>query len=614
MATSNCNQNCGCNNTYTVTPPCPPACSEVFNSQCIVYTGTDILCDQDSVIKRYDYLDTVITKLVNYICSVKNSMPVTIIESDSEFLTVTSTTVGNTTTWVLDLVNLPSQQTYVVEAGGTNVTVDENTVGSTTTFTVTAQGTDVQSGDDYIDVTTTQVGDDDIVTITLDINEVAQDLGEVSVAQGTSNNVIVTTVNNFPTPNDTQYRLDVVSTDVQSGDARLTVVATGGIAPAYDQLFTLGLDDVALMESIMDQLVSTGPTDLGLVEGAGIQITYDPVLHQAVIASTFTDPERWFRLFDFAGTSLDPSVANASLTITADSVTDGISAILSGTGSAAVFTLANTDKGSDQNIFKTINIPDDASTIVAASNSDSFTIAGGSDIDVTSTGNTITIDCTIDNIYSNIVGDDAVSLQAPTTTSTLEILGGVGISTAGVVGPNNTLTITNDAPNVDQNLWETIASDSGSTTADSTTDTLTVAGGTGISTAIVGDTLTITNDAPNVDQLLWLTFEGDTGGAIAATTTTDALTVAGANGITTNTTGTTLTITSPVNISESAVTYTLSDPAQTYNHGLGNQWVVARAFLGTADVTSTTVFTMTSTTQLTFANGSSNIDRIVVIG
>ncbi len=563
MATHTCNQNCGCNNTYTVTPPCPPACPEVFNSQCIVYTGTDILCGQDTVIKRYDYLDTVITKLVNYACGIKNSMPVTIIESDSEFLTVTSTTVGTTTTWVLDLVNLPGQQTYVVEAGGTNVTVNENTVGSTTTFTVIAQGTDVQSGDDYIDVTTTQVGDDDIVTITLDINEVAQDLGEVSVAQGTSNNVIVTTVNNFPTPNDTQYRLDVVSTDVQSGDPRLTVVATGGIAPAYDQLFTLDINDVALMESIMDQLVSTGPTDLGLVEGAGIQITYDPVLHQAVIASTFTDPERWFRLIDFTGTFIDPSVANASLTITANPVTSGVSAILSGTGSAAVYTLANTDKGSSQNIFKTINIPDDASTIVAASNNDSFTIAGGSDIDVTSTGNTITIDCTIDNIYSNIVGDDAVSLQAPTTTSTLEILGGTGISTAGVVGPNNTLTITNDSP--------------------ASSVTLTSAGGT-----------SLVNDG--------------TGPALAVKG------ISAGNGISVISSATIVTVNADVERDDVVVSYTAGAAAVVVTHIIAQQYVQVRAFNGNVDVTSTSVITCTTTSQFSISNPSNNITRVLVIG
>lgn len=69
MATNNCgNPGCGCTSSYTVTAPCPPACSEVFNAQCIVYTGTDIVCNADTVIARYDYLDTIITKLVAYVC------------------------------------------------------------------------------------------------------------------------------------------------------------------------------------------------------------------------------------------------------------------------------------------------------------------------------------------------------------------------------------------------------------------------------------------------------------------------------------------------------------------------------------------------------------------
>ena len=68
MATSrntNCTS-CGCTDTYVVTQPCPPSCPEVFNAQCIVYTGTDITCGQDTVVKRYDYLDTVITKIVKF--------------------------------------------------------------------------------------------------------------------------------------------------------------------------------------------------------------------------------------------------------------------------------------------------------------------------------------------------------------------------------------------------------------------------------------------------------------------------------------------------------------------------------------------------------------------
>ena len=60
------------------------------------------------------------------------------------------------------------------------------------------------------------------------------------------------------------------------------------------------------------------------------------------------------------------------------------------------------------------------------------------------------------------------------------------------VGTETDLTAGGGGGDPDQNLWETVSSDSGSTTANTTTDTLTIAGGTGVSTAVAGDTLTIT--------------------------------------------------------------------------------------------------------------------------
>ena len=109
MATNNCgNSNCGCTNTYTVTAPCPPSCPEVFNSSCIVYTGTDILCNSTTVISRYDYLDTIITKLVNYICSVQ--APVTVV-TGSTYIDTTAVIVGNTTTYTISL-DMPAVQAY----------------------------------------------------------------------------------------------------------------------------------------------------------------------------------------------------------------------------------------------------------------------------------------------------------------------------------------------------------------------------------------------------------------------------------------------------------------------------------------------------------------------
>ena len=91
MACSNCNTpNCGCSGTYVVSQTCPPACSEVFNAQCIVYTGVDLTCDGDTVISRNDYLDSAITKLVNYVCS-KVAPPASVV-AGSAFIDVVPAT------------------------------------------------------------------------------------------------------------------------------------------------------------------------------------------------------------------------------------------------------------------------------------------------------------------------------------------------------------------------------------------------------------------------------------------------------------------------------------------------------------------------------------------
>ena len=523
MATSNCNQNCGCSNSYTVTAPCPPSCTEVFNAQCIVYTGTNIACGNDTVISRYDYMDTAITKIINYFCNRLANIPITLVESDSEFLTVTPVVVGNTTTWVLDLVNLPGQQIYVVEAGGTNVTVNENTVGNTTTFTVIAQGTDVQSGDDFIDVSVTQVGDDDIVTLTLDINEVAQAIGEVSVAQGTSDNVIVTTVNNFPTPNDTQYRLDVVSTDVQSTDPLITVTQSGGTAPAYDQLFELAMNSNLLREFIMDTTSGTAPVG-GIVGDtlSGIDVQYDPVTHTLTIINTAGLPNRWLILGN-GGVDADISAGspNDKFNITGNAILNGISVQLaSGPGAnEATYTLVNEDRGSDQLIFGTINCNNggpSTGTCIATSNTDVLTIVGGAEIGVSvPSPNTIVIDNLITAVYSNFVADNAISLQAGSTTDTLDVLGGESITTVGNnVGPgNNSITIDWDGATVGAglsgngttisplintaNVYATVAGNAGApTTASGLTDTLNILGSVnsiseGVVTTASSDTITI---------------------------------------------------------------------------------------------------------------------------
>ena len=451
MACSNCNtQNCGCSGTYVVSQTCPPACSEVFNTACVVYTGVDLTCTNSqtglvsTVVNRNDYLDDALTKIVRFICDRANeALTSTIVTTASQpYLSVTPSLVGSVTTFSVDLdiaavAAAVDGSTTVVEAGGTNVTVDETVVGTVTTYTVTAQGTDVVSGDDFIDVQITQNGDDDIATITLDINEVEAALGTVSVAQGTSDHVVVTTVNNFPTTGDTQYRLDTISTDVVSTDPILTVVQSGGIAPDYDQVFTLDLDDALLGDFIMDT------AGANIVGTGGITVAYDAIAHQITIGETIGIPDQW------------KIISDSVLDITAGSPTDKLS-IVSGIGTAVAlvagvnegtFTVTNTDLGSDQLIFGSVDCNNggpSVGTCTASTNTDALTIVGGDDITLGVAGNTITINNDIDNVYSDVIADSGGSLQAATTTATLELLGGTGISTVGAAGPTNSVTINND--------------------------------------------------------------------------------------------------------------------------------------------------------------------------
>ena len=220
---------------------------------------------------------------------------------------------------------------------------------------------------------------------------------------------------------------------------------------------------------------------------------------------------------------------------------------------------------------------------------------GGSDIDLTVIGNQIQIDNLIDRVYAEIQSDAGDTLQAPNTTSTFTIAGGTGIGTIGNLG-TQTITINNEGVT-------SLTSADANLSVDVTT----------------GD-ITITNTAPNVDQNLWLTFEGDTGVAINATTTTDALTVAGGDGITTNTTGTTLTITADVQrevldstSNPTQLPYTGGSGAQAITHTLGETYVNVRCFDGLVDVTSTTDITMVNSTTFNI-DSAGNITNILVLG
>lgn len=151
---------------------------------------------------------------------------------------------------------------------------------------------------------------------------------------------------------------------------------------------------------------------------------------------------------------------------------------------------------------------------------------------------------TTQNLFETIAGDTG-STTASAATDTLTVVGGTNISTS-ITGDTLTINMTGALGEPDQNLFSVIGSDSGSKTANTTTTTVNFVGGTGISTAISGDNLTITNDSPNVDQAIFASVGADTGSAIVAEQPTDVLTVAGGNGIATSTSGSTVSIVAEV--------------------------------------------------------------------
>jgi hypothetical protein len=110
MATNDCNKTkpCGCEDQpYASLPPCNPigcpdpiVCSEINNAQCIIYTGEDIVCQQDVVVAQDTNVADALNNIVDYFCqeiSVDQNIWAT-------FAATTGSTTANTTTDTLTVV------------------------------------------------------------------------------------------------------------------------------------------------------------------------------------------------------------------------------------------------------------------------------------------------------------------------------------------------------------------------------------------------------------------------------------------------------------------------------------------------------------------------------
>ena len=174
--------------------------------------------------------------------------------------------------------------------------------------------------------------------------------------------------------------------------------------------------------------------------------------------------------------------------------------------------------GTTQNLFETIQADSGQTTASAAT--DILTIAGGTNIQTSITGDTLTVNMTgtlgdpDQNLFS-VIGSDSGSKTANSTATTINLVGGTGISTA-INGDN--LTITNDSPNVTQEVYRTITGDTGSTTAALATSTLNITGGTGVTTTVTSNQVSIgvSGLLPSAQANEVLIYDGDNSAWVTA--------------------------------------------------------------------------------------------------
>lgn len=142
MACNHTNIDCGCKDSFLTSPaPCPTPegcpdpqpCSEVFDAQCIVYTGDPIICDQDTVVATNDTVAEALNQVVDYFC--ENSGGTTTIVQAGANTTVTSVTVGSTTTYTVNAACPIDVE--IVRAGQDPAYFEAQVTGGTAPYTYT---------------------------------------------------------------------------------------------------------------------------------------------------------------------------------------------------------------------------------------------------------------------------------------------------------------------------------------------------------------------------------------------------------------------------------------------------------------------------------------------
>lgn len=414
MATNNCgNSNCGCTNTYTVTAPCPPSCPEVFNSSCIVYTGTDIVCNLDTVISRYDYLDTVITKLVNYICNVQ--APVTVV-AGSTYIDVVQNTVGNVTTYTVS-VDIPTLQAYfdiiiaqtigssIFAGAGINVNVNPITNAVTVSHADTSTVANVSS-------------DNSGNTFIQDVFFTFDTFGHVTGASVVPASIIEASLTSAG------------GTESLVNDGVGPTLATKGLTAGTGiSLSSTGTDititNTATASSVTLSSAGTGPSNSLVNDGVGPAIAVKGLIAGTGVSFTST-------LTDITVNNTDPgsavSLSNAGGSSSESLVNDGVGAALATKGLIAGTGISLSSTASDITIT--------GSSL--AKYSTSVNLPGAGQVTITHNLNTLAV---IVSVSEDGVLPNNALLQGPDYVYTVETLNSIKISDAAFGGGDILVTV-----------------------------------------------------------------------------------------------------------------------------------------------------------------------------
>ena len=309
-----------------------------------------------------------------------------------------------------------------------------------------------------------------------------------------------------------------------------TGITTSGTYPN----FTITNNDRGSSQNIFKNFAVSGQSTivadsnddtLTVASGTGISLATNAVSDTLTITNTAPDQT----VVLTAGTGISTSGTYPSFTIT-NTAPDQTVVLTAGTGITTSgtypsFTITNNDRGSSQNIFKNVAVPTQ-STITAANNNDTFTLKPGPGVSITTltANNNITIANTDPGssqyIFKNIAVSGQSTIVADINDDTLTVASGTGISvTTDAV--TDTLTFTNTAP--DQtvaltagtgisvtgtypNFTITNSSPSSGGTVTSIATTAPITGGTITSTGTIGITQAGVSTDGYLSSTDWNTF------------------------------------------------------------------------------------------------------------